>query len=440
MLRRSFHTSVILGLLLVADSAAREWTDNTGAFTVEAALIEVLEDSVRLRKQNGITIQVPVERLCRADRLYVQSVRRTANPPINETLVAIDKALETKVSFDFVDTPLHSATKYVAKLCDINIEMDIKAMDDVGIGTDRPVTLQEDDLALGDALGLLLKPQRLTWNVRDDVLLITTPEEVESELEIRVYAPLRGQSPDALIADITKNIQPRSWGHWATVHKISLGVLVISHTYHGHREIGKRYGERVRAIRPSHMAVPSPVLPEAVASALNVPTRLFFIETPLEDVMQFLSKTAGVKISFDKEALSDVGIGLDVPITRKLDRVRLRCALRLLLRDLELSWYPEGEGMVIATPEVAESHLYLARYDAKGLTKDPFVGDDLIIAIKRAVAPQTWNDVGGPASIDRGDESTIEVRTTWEVHATVEQLMQDLRQAQTMQNLHQPRR
>jgi len=385
-------------------------------------------------------VQVPIERLCRADRLYVQSVRPTANPATNETLIAIDKALETKVSFDFVDTPLHSVTTYVAKLNNINVEMDAKAMDDVGIGTDRPVTLQEENLVLADALGLLLKPLRLTWDVRDDVLLITTPEEVESELEIRVYVPLRGQSPDTLIADITKNIQPRSWGHWATVYKISSGVLLISHTYHGHREIEKRFRERLRAIRPSHMAVPSSVLPKAVASALNVPTPVFFIETPLGDVMQFLGKTAGVKISFDKEALSDVGIGLDAPMTRKLDRVRLRCALRLLLRDIELTWYPEGEGMVITTPEIAENHLYLARYNVKGLAKNPFVGDDLIGAIKKTVAPQTWDDVGGPASIKRGDESTIEVRTTWDVHATIEQLMQDLRQVQTMRNLHQPRR
>ena len=46
MLRRSFHASVIFGLLFVANSGAREWTDSTGAFTVEATLVEVLEDSV----------------------------------------------------------------------------------------------------------------------------------------------------------------------------------------------------------------------------------------------------------------------------------------------------------------------------------------------------------------------------------------------------------
>lgn len=441
MLRRSFLVSVILGLLLVADSGAREWTDSTGAFTVEATLVGVSGDSVWLQMQNGIMVQVPIERLCRADRVYVQSVRQAANPPINETLVAIDKALEKKISLDFVDTPLDVVVSHTSKLTDIDIEMDVRAMDDVGIGTDQPVTLQRENVSLADALGEVLKPLKLTWAVRDDVLMITTPEEVVSELETRVYVPSRRQNSDSLIADITKNIQPRSWGHWATACKISSSAFVISHTYHGHREIEKHYRERLRAIRPSHMAVPSSVLPKAVASALNVPVSLACIEAPLGDVVQFLGKTAGVKISLDKAALSDVGIGLDAPMTRKLNRVRLRCVLNLLLRDLELTWYPKDEGMVITTPERAETHLYSARYDAKGLTKNPFVGDDLISAIKKAVAPQTWDDVGGPASIKRGDGNTIEVQTTWMVHAEIEQLMQDLRQAQTMQNLRpQPRR
>ena len=125
MLRESFHASVILGLLLVADSGAREWTDSTGVFTVEATLVEVSGDSVRLRMQNGIMVQVPIERLCRADQQYVQSMRQNPNPPTNEALVAIDKALETKVSFDFVDTPLDYVTSHLAKLTNIAIEIDV---------------------------------------------------------------------------------------------------------------------------------------------------------------------------------------------------------------------------------------------------------------------------------------------------------------------------
>jgi len=63
----------------------------------------------------------------------------------------------------------------------------------------------------------------------------------------------------------------------------------------------------------------------------------------------------------------------------------------------------------------------------------------LISAIKKTVVPQMWDDVGGPASIRRAGENTIEIRATWDMHAAIEQLTLDLRQAQTIQNLRQPR-
>lgn len=431
MRQKSCFASVVLGLLLSAHGGAREWTDSTGAFTVEATLVEVLEDSVRLRKRNGILVQVPIERLCRADQLYVRSIRQTGNLAVNETLAAIDKALETKMSFDFVDAELWRVARYVSELNDIDVEIDVGELDNRGIGTDQPVTLQKENMVLADALGLLLEPLKLAWVVRDDVLLITAPEETEAELETRVYVPTGNRPLDTLIADITKNVEPRRWselGGPGAICKISSGVLIISQTYQCHREIENHCKDTLRVIRPSNMAIPSSVLPEAVASALNVRTPVYFIETPLEDAIQFLSKTSGAGVSLDKEALSEVGLGLDVPITRKLERVRFRCALRHILKDLELTWYPDDEGIVITTPERAETHMQLARYHAKGLTKDPFLGD-LIGADKKTIAPQAWDDVGGPSSVKRGDGNTIEIRTTWGVHAKVEQLMQDLRQA-----------
>jgi hypothetical protein len=49
----------------------RNWVDNTGSFSVEATLIEVVDGSVRLEKQSGEIIEVPLERLSAADQKYV---------------------------------------------------------------------------------------------------------------------------------------------------------------------------------------------------------------------------------------------------------------------------------------------------------------------------------------------------------------------------------
>jgi len=431
MLRKSLLASVVLGLLLAANGDAREWTDNTGVFTVEAALLGVSDGSVRLGTKNGIVVQVPVERLCRADQLFLRSIRQVAKPEINEALVAIDKTLQTKMSFEFTDAPLEDVVRYVSERNEIDVEIDGRALDNQGMGVDDPVTFRKENVVLAEALDLMLKPLKMTWVVCDDVLLITTPEEAEAEMETRVYIPSKGQQLDALIADITKKVQPQRWsdvGGPGAICKISTGVLIIRQTYQCHREIEGRYKDALRAIRPTNMAVPSSVLPDPVATALNLTTPIIFFEVPLEDAMHFLSKTSGAKVSFDKKALADVGIGLDVPMTRVLKRVRFRSVLRLMLKNLELTWYPDEAGIVITTPEQAVDHMQSVQYGARGFTRYASLGD-LIGAIKATVTPQMWDNVGGPASIKRGDGYIIDVRTTWDAHAAIEQLMQDLRQA-----------
>jgi hypothetical protein len=67
----------ILGCLVLAMSAtdvrARTWTDSTGKYSVEADFLELHNGSVRLKKPDGTTIMVPINRLSRADQEYVGS-------------------------------------------------------------------------------------------------------------------------------------------------------------------------------------------------------------------------------------------------------------------------------------------------------------------------------------------------------------------------------
>ena len=69
----------------------------------------------------------------------------------------------------------------------IPIEIDKKALDNVGVGTDTPVTRNLKGISLRSALRLILKDLGLTYIIRDEVLLITSSEEAEKELVTRVY-------------------------------------------------------------------------------------------------------------------------------------------------------------------------------------------------------------------------------------------------------------
>jgi len=58
----------------------RTWSDASGAFQIEARLIEHLGESVRLVRKDGKEIVVPLARLSEADRQYVATAAKAENP------------------------------------------------------------------------------------------------------------------------------------------------------------------------------------------------------------------------------------------------------------------------------------------------------------------------------------------------------------------------
>jgi hypothetical protein len=59
-------------------TAPRTWKDASGKFQVEAELVEITADAVRLRKPDGTELSVPIDKLSEADRRLVESRRKAA--------------------------------------------------------------------------------------------------------------------------------------------------------------------------------------------------------------------------------------------------------------------------------------------------------------------------------------------------------------------------
>src|SRR4051794_32227614 len=69
----------ILGMLTLASPvSARKWTDTTGAFSTDAELVEVKEQIVVLKKQNGAILNVPLEKLCKEDQDFIAGLSKPA--------------------------------------------------------------------------------------------------------------------------------------------------------------------------------------------------------------------------------------------------------------------------------------------------------------------------------------------------------------------------
>mgnify|MGYP002623647870 CR=1 FL=1 len=106
---------------------------------------------------------------------------------------------------------------------------------------------------------------------------------------------------------------------------------------------------------------------EKIFAALEDATTLEFIETPLQDVIDYLKDLHGIEIQIDHRALEDVGIGSDTPITRNLKGITLRSALRLMLKEMDLTYVVRDEVLQITTPEEAESELTTKVYPVADL-------------------------------------------------------------------------
>lgn len=104
-----------------------------------------------------------------------------------------------------------------------------------------------------------------------------------------------------------------------------------------------------------------------IEEALRSPTQIEFVETPLSDVVDYLRDYHKIEIQLDKKALGDVNIGTDTPVTKTLRGISLKSALRLMLRELQLTYIIQDEVLLITTPEEAEARLVTKVYPVADL-------------------------------------------------------------------------
>jgi hypothetical protein len=199
---------------------------------------------------------------------------------------AILAALEEKTGFEFIDEPLGSVVDYFKEAHNIEIQIDIRAIEAPCLGTDTPITKSLRNVSLRSALNLILREVDLTWTIVDEVLMITTPEEAQSYLTTRVYdvgklvtvqdaAGDRWLDFDTLTKAIVGTIMVETWeefggfGSMAGLEYRGAAVLIVRQTLDVHEQVSKlledltkvadRYGDEVIPTREK----PRPPAPEA---------------------------------------------------------------------------------------------------------------------------------------------------------------------------------
>ena len=101
---------------------------------------------------------------------------------------AIRQTLQQKHNFGFAKLSLAGVVENLKEITKLEIQLDLKAISDIGINPETPITYSSQGTTIQTALKLILRPLNLTWIIEDDVLIITSTEVAESHLVTKVYA------------------------------------------------------------------------------------------------------------------------------------------------------------------------------------------------------------------------------------------------------------
>lgn len=135
---------------------------------------------------------------------------------------------------------------------------------------------------------------------------------------------------------------------------------------------------------------------EKIRKALESPSSVMFVETPLKDALLFLKEQHGINIWTDDAALTEDGIAMDQPVTLNLSDIQLRSVLKLMLEP-KMSYIIEDEVLKITTTTKANE---------KFVTRVYAVGD-LVIPIQSGMAGGLGMGMGGVGGIGMGGQGMM---------------------------------
>lgn len=345
--------------------------------------------------------------------------------------------LAKKIKLEFAETSLGDVLEFFRAQSSIPIIEDPQSFEGLGAAGERKITLSASGVSLAAALDMVLEPLQLTTIRRDEVLLITSRQEA-ADYQVRKVYPVKdllaGESPLASnardLADVIQQaVAPASWennGGTGTIRPLA-DVLVVAQGQAAHADLARL----LATLRKVYAGKPPDDPYTAIRKALDEKTQIEFVETPLTDVIKYLSDKHKVPIVLDPD------VDGTATLSAKLGDVSLRSMLSLLLSP-GLTFELRYEVLWITRKDWAAQHLESRVYDVRDLLTDdgsdePLNASDLLSTITGTVAPDSWSDRGG-----RGTARTLGgllvVYQTQATHYDIQQLLAQLRQ-----KLKQPR-
>lgn len=350
---------------------------------------------------------------------------------------AAERALSNEVSIDFQEETLESIIANLASQANVPIRWGDLPFPE-RLATSHKISYRAANQRLSTVLTVLLAQTDLSFRVERGGILITIPDDPPMETwfyEVGDLVAVEGGSDfDSLIDLLTTTIEPDSWdevGGSGTLQELGDHWLVVVQSRDNHRKL-QRTLARIRAhlepgIDPAGDVPLEPIddVAPAIHAALEQEVTLKYSGLTLGEVCGELSQRLSIPVLPRMDP--DSTIALDAPVRIDLPPLPLRHALATLLEEHKLTFDPRGEVLYVTTPEDAESELVTRIIDVRHLLDSGggFDEDTIFDLVTTCVAPDSWDEVGGPGSqeIFRG---LLVFRQTYDVSRQVQELLDAL--------------
>lgn len=350
----------------------------------------------------------------------------------NEPQEAIAVAFAKSESWDFNKTPLSSALKSIANKAHLAVICDLASIEQQWIDLEQILITHKSQAEPLDAtLAALLTPNKLTWVVRNEVILVTTPEAAaERYSEVKLYKVTRKIAPARRVESIRTSIAPQSWalsGGAGDITSLPPNFIVISQSPGIHREVAKAFASSVSTVAGPRL---EPFDSAKSNKALESPIAIHANAGSLAAVLRMIAKENRLGLSIHDAALKEAKIDLNaLNVTMGINRGPRSSSVLSLALELshpDLTWTLNGDMLLITTRSALGKILRKQTYDISDIASK-IDGKYLVEAIEYNVYPKSWQFGGGDGKIELTEQGKLEVEQSENVLREIEQLLSDVR-------------
>jgi hypothetical protein len=190
------------------------------------------------------------------------------------------------------------------------------------------------------------------------------------------------------------------------------GNLTILQTPGVHTEIGRLLDTLRQIAKDTAAGKPAPrydyppesrAAKEKLMEKLQQKVTLDFQDEPLAKAVERLKPLVGMEVRLDEKELENMGCDPNTRVTLHVKDVSLRSALKVILKDLDLTYMLEKDSLSIASIERAAYVMYFAFYPVGDLLfidkSQEFNEDYFAEMIVSTVKPDSWETNGGEGVI-----------------------------------------